>query len=109
MLQSAIEKTGPLAAVSKLLDGTVHLCTSLAADRQGSTAIEYALTLGAIVRGGSGITSAIGIEIGNLFGVSSSTSRCTTSAFTLQRRSVMNQGDFPDVPSHPLDGPIPTD
>ena len=68
MLHSAIEKTRILAAVSKLLDGAVHLCASFAADRRGSTAIAQALTLGAIALGGSGITSAIGIEINNHFG-----------------------------------------
>jgi len=66
-LISAIEKTGPLAAVSRLIHGAAHAFECFAADERGSTASEYALTLVFVALGGTGITTAIGIEVNDFF------------------------------------------
>lgn len=66
-LISAIEKTDTLAAVSRLFHGAAHAFGRFAADRRGSTASEYALTLVFVALGGTGITTAIGIEVNDFF------------------------------------------
>ena len=63
MLHSAIDKTKRLAAVSKFPGRAVHLCTSFAADRRSYTTNEYALALGGIALGGSGIALGAGMDI----------------------------------------------
>ena len=66
-LIGATHKTGPLAAISRLCHGAAHACRCFAADRRGSTASEYALTLVFVALGGTGITTAIGIEVNDFF------------------------------------------
>lgn len=49
------------------VDGLAAAVARFAADRQGSTVIEYGLTLGGIALSSLGVTSAVGIEVGEVF------------------------------------------
>ena len=45
----------------------MHVAARFAADRQGSTVIEYGLTLGGIALSSLGVSSAVGVEFTELF------------------------------------------
>jgi len=56
-----------LFGIGEVVGRFSNRCQSCAKDTSGSTMIEYALTLGGIALGGTGLTSAIGVDISAIF------------------------------------------